>query len=96
MAGINNPMVNNDLEADSAPIAWQKHRDKLVRLRGLGVVGPAGAMGITSIRLPPASTDGHVRAGLSCKAKHGWAGLKLGQITFCKTGTWMKDDEMYI
>ena len=24
----------NDLEADSAPIAWQKHRDKLVRLRG--------------------------------------------------------------
>jgi len=40
MAGINNPMVNNDLEADSAPIAWQKHWDKPVRLRGWGWLAP--------------------------------------------------------
>ena len=28
MAAINNPMVNNDVEADSAPIAWQKPQEQ--------------------------------------------------------------------
>ena len=50
------------------------------RFRSHCLAETAGAMGITSIRLPPASTHGHVRAALSCKAKHGWVGLKLGQM----------------